>query len=148
MAKHFNNGVIVYDGQVERFDMVALPAENIEFPQGVMKKLDYFSDEVVMPLGYWGSEIDLLPGEEFKMARMGHVQVTLDFAKTGFAGATSDRGLIRSEMAADKSELADLISDEETRALGVEAGLQGQITSNDSDIATNAAAILTEKACQ
>ena len=30
--------------------MVALPAENIEFPQGVMKKLDYFGDEVIWRL--------------------------------------------------------------------------------------------------
>ena len=145
MAKNFNAGVIVYDAQVEKFDMTLLPSENIEFPQGVMKKLDYFGPEVVHSLENFQPTAELAPGVEEKMARMGHIKAVADFAGSEFEAAEQARIGLAQQQADDKTELKGDIDAEKQRAEGAEAGLQSQITSNDSDIAANAAAILAEK---
>ena len=136
MAKNFNNGVIVYDAQVERFDMIALPAENIEFPQGVMKKLDYFGDEVLYG---WDPSFQIQTirqGELGKLASMGHIQAAKDFTDAAALAAEQARVALRGQLEgyadtaeADAKDYTDArevvlqgnIDSEETRALAAEA---------------------------
>jgi len=147
MAKNFHTGVEIYDGQVV-VDYTLMPSESLQFMDGVIRKLEYITDDVAMPLGVWTCETGLLAGEEAKLARMGHVQAHVDFAANGFQAATADRGAIRSELAADKSELEGKISDEENRALAAEAGLQGSINQNASDIVAENTAMLAAVAAE
>ena len=147
MAKNFHTGVEIYDGQVV-VDYTLMPSESLQFMDGVIRKLEYITDDVAMPLGVWTCETGLLAGEEAKLAKMGHVQAAVDFATSGFQAATNDRGSIRSEAAADKAELEGKISDEETRATTAEAGLQGAINQNAADIVAENTAMLAAVAAQ
>ena len=144
MAKHFNNGVIVYDSQVEKFDMVALPAENIEFPQGVMKKLEYFSDDVVYTLVGYNPQVELAPEHEAKLARMGHIQAVADFAGDQFDIALADRDGIKSAFAAADSALQTAIDTESARAQGVETSLQQGIDDTNDYIIQSVEPVLDD----
>lgn len=137
MARNFNSGVIVYDAQVEKFDMTLLPAENIEFPQGVMKKLEYFGPEVVHSLENFDPTAELAVGVEEKMARMGHIKAVADFAGTEFSSASADRAAIRSEFAAADATLQGNIDAEEAARIAGDNALQAEVNKNAGDIAAN-----------
>ena len=129
MAKNFNSGIIKYDEQVVKFDMFALSPAKIDFPDGVMKKLEYFSDAVLYPLeGYNPETADLSTDDEKKLAQMGHIQAVAGFAGDEFAAAQLDRGVIRNEFAAADTGLDNKIIAETQRATEAEGTLQSNIT--------------------
>ena len=128
MAKNFNNGVIVYDAQVAKFDMTLMSHENIDFPANVIKSLNYLAADVVYEFDLSFDIATIRQGELQKLARMGHIQAAKDFTAAEALAADQARVTLKGQMEgyADQAE-ADAISSAGAYTDGREVVLQGNI---------------------
>ena len=153
MAKNFNNGVIVYDAQVAKFDMTLMSHENIDFPANVIKSLNYLAADVVYEFDLSFDIATIRQGELQKLARMGHIQAAKDFTAAEASAAEQARVSLKGQMEgyADQAE-ADAISSAGAYTDGREVVLQANINAETARAtaaeAANALAHSTFKTAQ
>ena len=149
MAKQFNNGVIVYDAQVAKFDMTLMASENIDFPANVIKSLNYLAADVVYEYDLSFDIATIRQGELQKLARMGHIQAAKAFTAAESLAAEQARVGLKGQLEgyADQAEV-DAKAYTDAREVALQSNIAAEASTARSAEQANALAHSTFKTAQ